>query len=395
MITPTDINNVLRSVTSDNEADETRMDIEVDMNGDPPPRGRSPTPVQYPQAPPLALGQSGASNRPSQRTGSTQEVINVHDFDLNLAWDEEHDVGLQRALQLDCEMHSSPTRPTVCAPSVIELEDAVDFNSSPSKYPCDQAYGGVPGVGCSWECNDLAPYATEAVTFTGVYLDGPSMKTSDVGEAKGTTEEQVAEGTAGFSRPHEKGDIEGFIELDLEPIPSSSEGTLDEEDVEPESPETAQQTTPEERFITRVTVTSPSGVTLSGSSRLSTSPGEFAMVDSGMKARNEDIGTNRRPSLFAAKLEPQEPILPRRSAPKGIHISITGSKSAYREPTAPSKRTIPTSPTTRFQSSKKSTEPTIEELERIMLKRLNLPPKALARRNPPVWEVSDVPTCTC
>ena len=51
----------------------------------------------------------------------------------DLVWDEEHDVGLQRALQLDCEMHSSPMRPTVCAPSVIEFDDAVDFNSSHSK----------------------------------------------------------------------------------------------------------------------------------------------------------------------------------------------------------------------------------------------------------------------
>ena len=129
MTTPTDISNVLRSVTSDNEAYETRMDIEVNMSGDPPPRGRS----LPPQAPPLALGQSGASNGPCQRTGSTQEVIKVHNFDLDLVWDEEHDVGLQRALQLDCEMHSSPMRPTVCAPSVIEFDDAVDFNSSHSK----------------------------------------------------------------------------------------------------------------------------------------------------------------------------------------------------------------------------------------------------------------------
>ena len=47
------------------------------------------------------------------------------------------------------------------------------------------------------------------------------------------------------------------------------------------------------------------------------------MVDSARKASDEDIGTNRRPSLFAAKLEPQEPILPQRTA-RGIH----GSKSS-------------------------------------------------------------------
>ena len=274
VITPADIANVLRTVTSDNEADETRMDIEVDMSGEPPPHGRSPTPVQHPQTPqtpPLAMRGLVSSNRPSQRTESTQEDINVFDFDLNLVWDEEHDADFQRALQLDCETQSSPTRPTVRAPSVIELDDVVDLNSSPSgDYPCNLPYGGVPGVGCSWECHDLAPYATEAVTFTGVYLHGPSKKTSDVCEIKRTSEEQVqdpfasdvvdlhrqtiedqlrvwsedprigilpnladelvvsnkelavrvekrklAEGTTGISRPQGKGDIQKFIELEI------------------------------------------------------------------------------------------------------------------------------------------------------------------------------------
>lgn len=451
VITPTDIANVLRTMTSDNEADETRMDIEVDMSGEPPPRGRSPTPVQHPQTPqtpPLAMRGLVASNRPSQRTESTQETINVFDFDLNPFWDEEPDADLQRALQLDCEMHSSPTRPTFCAPSVIEPDDAVDSNSSPSgDYPCNLPYGGVPGVGCSREYHDLAPYATEAVTFTGVYLHGPSKKTSDVGEVKGTSGEQVqdpfapdvvdlhrqtiedqlrvwvenprigispnladelvvlneelavrvekrkrAQGATGVSRLHEKGDIQKFIELDLKIIPSSSE---DEEGVAPESPEVKRQTTPEGRIITQVPVANPSRVSLSGNSRLSTSPGAFAIVDTDMRASDEGVGTNRGPSLFAAEPEPQEPILPQSPAPRGIHFSITGSKSAYREPTAPSKRTVPTSPATRFQSSKKSTEPTIEELERVILKRLNLTPKALVPHKPPVWEVSDLSTCTC
>ena len=449
LITPTDIANVLRTVTSDNEADQTCMDIEVDMSGEPPPRGRSPTPVQHPQTPqtpPLAMGELDASNRPSQRTESTQEVINVFDFDLNLGWDEEHDADLQRALQLDCEMHSSPTRPTVCTPSIIELDDAIDFNSGPSgDYPCNLPYGGVPGVGYSWECHDLAPFATEAATFTGVYLHGPSKKTSDVCEANGVSEEQVqgpfapdvvdlyrqtiedqlrvwtenprtgispnivdelevlneelamrvekrklAEGTTGVSRPHEKSDIQKFIELDLKLIPSLLEG---EEAVVPESPDVVQQTTPGGRFITQVTVASPSRVGLIGSNRLSTSHGAFAIVDSEIRASDEGVGTNRRPSLFAAKPEPQEPILPQSPAPRGIRISITGSKSA--EPTAPSKRTVPASRVTRSQSSKKSSKPTIEELERIMLKRLNLTPKALASHNPPVWEVSELSTYTC
>jgi hypothetical protein len=357
------------------------MDIEVDMSGDPPTRGCSPNPVQHLQAREELID----SDRPGQRAKSTQEAIDVLDFELNLFWEEENDADHQLALQLDCEVHSSPTHPTVCGPSVIELDGAVDFDLSPSRvYPCNLPYGGVPGVGGSWECHELAPYAAEAVTFTGEYLYGPSKKTSDVGDVK----------LAGIS-PHEKGDIEEFIESDLRSIPWSSEGTPDEDGVVPESPEVARQSTPEEGFITQAAVTSPSGVGGSGSSRRSTTPDAFAIVDSYMKASDEGVGANNRPALFAVKPEPQVPILPQRSTPRGIHTSVIGNECAHQEPTVPSKRTGPTSRTTRLQSSKKFTEPAIEDLESLVLKRLNLTPKALAPPNSPVWEVSDPSTCTC
>jgi hypothetical protein len=402
------------------------MDIDVDMSGDHPSCGRSPTPVQHAQAP----QESVASHGPSQHTESTQGVINVHDFELNLFWDEEHDADLQRALQMDCEMQSSPTHPTVCAPSVIELDDAVNFDPGPSRdYPNNLPYGGVPDVGGSRECHDLAPHATEAVTFIGEYLYGPSKKTSEEQVqdpfAPGVVDlhRQTIEGQlrvwkenprAGISPnladelmarmakrgPVEdagvprKGDIDKFIELDLKPIPSLSEGTLDQGDVVPESPEVEQQSTPEEPVITQVTATSPSRVSGSGSSRLSTTPGAFAIVESDMKA-SEGLGTNQGPPLFAAKPEPQKLAVPQRSTQRGIHISIVGSESTHQGLTAPSKHTGPTSRTTRLQSSKKFTESAIEDLERIMLKRLNLIPEALAPRNPPVWEVSGPSTCTC
>lgn len=451
MITPTDINNILRTVISDNEADEACMDIEVDMSGDPPPRGRFPTPVQHlqtPQTPPLAREEVVASHKPSRRVEWTQEVINTLDF--NLFWDEENDADHQLALQLDCELQSSPTHPTVSAPSVIDLVDAVDFDLSPSRvYPYNLPYGGVPGVGASRECHDLAPYATEAVSFTGEYLYGPSKKTSDIGDAKKTPENQVqdpfapdvvdlyrqtiqeslrvwaenpragispnladdvvpreelavrvekrefVEGSASVSRPHEKGDIEKFIEIDLNAIPRSPEGTLDEEGVVPESPEVQRQSTPEELFITQVAITDPSGVGGSGNSELNITAEAFAIVDSDMKASDEGVGANHKPSLFAAKSEPQEPTLSQRSTPRGIHISIIGSECAHQEPTAPSKRTVPTSRTTRLQSRMEFTEPMIGDLESLVLKRLNLTPKALAPPSPPVWEVSDFSTCAC
>ena len=384
VITPTDINNILRTETSGNEAGETCLDIEVDMSGDPPPRGCSPTPVQHLQTPRTPPPAREESHKPSQRTESTQEVINVFDFELNLLCDEENDVDHQLALQLDCEMNSSPTHPTVCAPSVIEPDDAVDFNPSPSRvYPSNLPYGGVPGVGGSWECHDLAPFATEAVTFTGEYLHGPSIKMSDICDTK----------LAGVSRPHEKGDNEEFIERDLEPSPWSSEGTPDGAGVVPESPEVERQSTPEERLITQAAVTSSTGISGSGSSQLNTTPEAFATVDSDMKASDEGVGANHRPSLLATRPEPQEPILPQIPTSRGIHISIIGSECAHQEATAPSKCTVPTSRTTQLQSSSKFTRTAIEGLESLMLKRLNLTPKALAPPNPPVWEVSDPSTC--
>lgn len=447
VITPAQINDILRTVTSDNEADEARMDIGMDMSVDPPPRSRSPTPVrhpQIPQIPPLVTQEPVTSHGASQRTESTQAVINVLDFGLNLFWDEEDeedDADFQRALQLDCEMHSSPIHPTVCAPSVIEPDAAVDFDPSPSRdYLSNLPNGGVPGVGGSWECHDLARHATEAVSFTREYLNGRSKKTSDVGEAKETPEKQVqdpfapgvvdlhrqtiqgqlrvwaenpragissdlagelvvtreelavrvakrklAESTAGVSRFHEKSDIEV---LDLKSIQSFSEGALDEEDVVSESPEVEQQSTPEEQE--QAAATSPSGDSASVSSRLSTTSGMFAIADLDMKAGDEGAGTNQGPSLFA---EPQEPVLPQRAIPSGIQISITGSESARREPTVTSKRTRPTSRATQFQSGKKFTGRAIEDLERVVLKQLKLTPEAFAPHNPPVWEVSSPSAC--
>lgn len=440
VITPTDIGNIFRTVTSDDDADEPCMEIDVDMSGDPPPRGRSPTPVQRahtPQPPPVAREESVTSQRLSQRTESTQDVIDVLNYELNLFGDEESDADLQRALQLDCEMHSSPTHPTVCAPSVIELDDT-DPCPSTSYLP----YGIRGG---SWQCHDLAPNAEEAISFIGEYLYGPSKTELDVGESNKKSEEYIpdpfaphiadlhrqtiqeqlrvwaenpwadvssdladellvtrgelavrmekqklAEDIPGVSRPHEKGDIEKFIELDLKPIPSLSEGTLDDEGVIPESPEVEHQPTPEERVVDQATVMSPSGISGSGSSRFSTTPGEIAIIDSDVKASDEGAGTSQTAPLLPAKPEPRELILPQRSVPNDVHISTTGSESTHQQPTAPSKRTGPTPRLN--QSSKKVTDLAIEDLEGIMLKRLNLTADALAPRHPPVWEVSDLST---
>ena len=429
-ITPTYIDNILRTVASDGDAVETRVDL--DMSGDPAPRSRTPTTVQHgPPPPPLAREESVASQGLSQRTESTQEVIDVLDFELNLFGNEEEDADLQRALQQDFDMYSSPIRRTVCTPSAIELDNCIGL---PRGYPSNLPYGGVPGVGGSWECNDLVPYADEAVSFTGEYLYGPSKRVSNKSEenipdpfaphvidlyrqtiqeqlrvwaenpgadvsldladelvatkeklAMRVAERKLAEDAAGVSRPHEKGDIESFIELDLRPVPSLPEGTLGEGGIIPESPKAEQRSMPEERVVKQAAGMSPSGLTGSGSSRRSTTPGRFAIVDSDMKASDESVGTSQNTALWA---ESQEVV--QSSAPKGVYVSTTGptgSESAHQEPTPPSKCTGSTLRAHRSRSSQKVTELTIEDLERIMLKRLNLTPEVLAPRKRPVWEV--------
>ena len=441
VITPTVIDDILRTVASDNEADETTMDTDMDLSGDLPPRSRSPTPVQHTQAPrPPSLAREGSvvPHGLNQRTKTTQEVIDVLDFKLNLFWDEDEDAELQRALQLDCEVHSSPTHPTVCTPSTIEAYDTVDSGPTPST-STGLPYGGIPRVGGSWQYYGLAPNAEEAVFSIGDDLYEPSKKVSDVDGTNKMSEERIpdpfasyvvdlhrqtiqeqlrvwadnpqadvspdlanelvvvredlavrvakqkfANDLSGVSRHYEKADIEKFIELDLKPILSVSEGTPDEGDVIPESPVVEQQSTPEERAA----VMSPAGVSGSGSSRFSTTPGTLAIIDSDMKASDE--GASQTAPLFATKPEQQELILLRKSAPNGVYLSTTESKSAHQEPATLSKRTSATSHTTRTQSSTKVTGPAIEDLNNIMLRRLNLTSDALTQRKRPTWDVSRV-----
>jgi hypothetical protein len=430
VITPTDCDNILRTVTSDNDTDATRMDIDVDMSGDPPLRGPSSTSV--PQTPPPAREEPVAPRGLSQRTESTQEIINVLDFELNF-FEDEDDADLQRALQLDCEMHSSPTRPTVYTPSVIELDDTVDFNpTAPKDFPLRVRYGGIPGVGSSWESHVLATDAVEAVSYRGGYhcyagleserahawhLEKPipdpfapyvvdlhrqtiqkqlrlwaknprAAVIPDLvdelvmarNELAIRVEKQLMADTTSVSCLHDKGDVEKFIELDLKPITSLSEGSCDEEDVVPESPEVESQPTPEERVVplTQAAVASSSRVSGSGSSRLSTTPGVFAIIDSEMKASDEGVGISQTAPCASG----------------GVHIPTTESESARQAPMAPLRCSNLTSRPTQPQSSKKGTELT-DELEKALLKQLNLLPEALVPHRRALWEVSDTSTYAC
>ena len=444
VIPRTDIDDIFRTVTSDNNADEATMDTDVDMGANlhTHTHGRFPTPIQHAQTPrPPSLAKEGsvASHGPSQRAETTQEVIDVLDYELNLFWDEGEDADLQRPLQLNCEVHSSSTRPTVCAPSVIEVDDTIDFGPIPST-STGVPYSDTAGASGSWQFHDLAP--NPEVPFIRDDLYEPSLNVSGACEANKKSEERIpdpfashvvdlhrqtiqeqlrvwadnpqadisfdlanelvvvrenlavrvakqrfADDISGVSRPHEKGDIERFIELNLKAIPSEPEGISDERDVIPESPEVERQSTPEERAA----VMSLSGVSGSGSSRLSTTPGALSIINLDIKARNE--GAAAAP-LFAAKPKLQEPTLPSKSAPSGTYLSTTESKSAHQEPAAPLKRVGATSRTTRTQSSRKVTEPALEDLNNIMLKRLNLTLDALAQRKRPTWDVSVPSTCT-